>query len=391
VSEKPRGESKLWRKVLLGAALALVLLLLAAGGWLGANLLLKDPQPALLWTEADLPALPPAPDNGWLVFSNKRLGNPNVSSSLTALCDGKAHPSALAAWQEARKLRGDVVAVVSDRGNEARIDGLREAYLEPQFRDACPLDIEADCPWIPLLRTHQLVELSLLDRAMDGHFEEAFTGADLLARGDLSFVVSSRTLVSQMVGFAIVRRMMSLVDVLLAGYEDELAADRPVSAKTSALESIRKRLSTLDPVELSMRRSLIGEYQMVMRTLDLVEQSPSAAGIGGRWEPLAGLLYDRGATQRMFNDEYRSLMEFVEVPGKPEPVSKDPTQQWGWWFRNPVGKQWHGLTSVMAPMLARGKEDADDVILLSDAVIKRLAERIEAERARAAPSEGESP
>ncbi len=390
MSEKPGDETKLWRKVLLGAGLALVLVCLSAGGWLGANLLLKDPQPALLWTEADLPALPPASDNGWVVFSNKRLGNPTVSSSLTALCDGKAHPSALAAWQEARRLRGDVVAVVSERGNQARIDGLREAYLKPQFRDACPLDIEADCPWIPLLRAHQLVELSMLDRAMEGHFEDAFAGADLLAQGDLSLIVSSRRLLSQMVGFAIVRRMMSLVDVLLAGYEDELADDRPVSAKTSALESIRKRLSTLDPVELSMRRSLIGEYQMVVRTLDLVEQSPSAAGIGGRWEPLAGLLYDRGATQRRINDEYQALMEFVEVPGKPQPVSKDATEGWGWWLRNPIGKQLKGLTSIMAPTLARGKRDAADVILLRDAVIKRLAERIETERARTTPSEGET-
>jgi hypothetical protein len=351
---------------------------------------LKDPQPALLWTEADLPALPPAPDNGWLVFSNKRLGNPNVPSTLALLCDGKGHPSDLAAWQEARRLRGDIVSVVSDRGNEARIDALREAYLEPQFRDACPLDFEADCQWIPLLRAHQLVELSLLDRAMDGHFEQAFSGADLLAQGDLSFVVSSRTLVSQMVGFAIARRMMSLVDVLLAGYGDELAGAQPVSAKISTLESIHKRLSSLDPVELSMRRSLVGEYQMVVRTLDLVEQSPSAAGIGGKWEPLAGLLYDRGATQRLINDEYRALMEFVEVPGTPEPVSKDATEGWGWWLRNPIGKQLHGLTSVMAPTLARGKKDADGVILLRDAVIKRLAERIDAERTRAAPGEGET-
>lgn len=390
MSESLRGETRLWRKVLLGAGLALVLSILAAGGWFGANLLLKDPQPALLWTEADLPALPPASDNGWVVFSNKRPGNPTVSSSLTALCDGKAHPSAPAAWQEARRLRGDVVAVVSERGNQARIDALREAYLEPQFRDACPFDIEADCPWIPLLRAHQLVELSMLDRAMEGHFEDAFSGADLLARGDISFVVSSRSLISQMVGFAIVRRMMFLTDVLLAGCEDELAGGQPVSAKTSTLDSIRKRLSTLDPVELSMRRSLIGEYQRVVRTLDLVEQSPSAAGVGGRWEPLAGLLYDRGATQRLINDEYRSLMEFVEVPGTPEPVSKDPTQPWGWWLRNPIGKQLQGLTSVMAPTLARGKRDADDVILLRDAVVKRLAERIAAERARAAPSEGET-
>ena len=381
--------AKPWRKVLLGVGLAVVLLFVAAGGWLGANLLLKDPQPALLWTEADLPALPPAPDNGWLVFSKKRLGNPNVPSGLALLCDGKGHPSDLAAWQEARRLRGDIVSVVSDASNEARIDALREAYRKPHFQDACPLDFEADCQWIPLLRAHQLVELSLLDRAMDGHFEQAFSGADLLAQGDLSFVVSSRTLVSQMVGFAIARRMMSLVDVLLAGYEDELADAQPV--KTSTLESIRKRLSSLDPVGLSMRRSLIGEYQMVVRTLDLVEQSPSAAGIGGKWEPLAGLLYDRGATQRLINDEYRALMEFVEVPGTPEPVSKDATEGWGWWLRNPIGKQLKGLTSVMAPTLARGRSDAEALILLRDAVIKRLAERIEAERTRAAPGEGEDP
>ncbi len=45
----------------------------------------------------------------------------------------------------------------------------------------------------------------------------------------------------------------------------------------------------------------------------------------------------------------------------------------------------------MAPTLARGKKDAEALIPLRDAVSKRLAERIEAERARAAPSEGESP
>ncbi len=381
---------KPWRKVLLGAGLAVVLLLLAAGGWLGANLLLKDPQPTQLWSEADLPALPPASDNGWIVFSNRKLGNPTIPAGLASLCDGKAHPTPLAAWQEARSLRGEIVSVVSDSNNQARMDALRDAYLKPHFRDACPLDFEAGCQWIPMLRAHQLVELSLLDRAMDAHFEEALSGVDLLAQGDVSFVGSSRTLVSQMVGFATVSRMMSLVSVLLAGFEDELAAGRLVSVKASTLESIRERLSALDPAALTMRRSLVGEYQMVVRALDQVERSPSAAGIGGGWAPLAGFLYDRGATQRLVNEEYQALMKFVEVPGTPEPVSKDPTQPWGWWFRNPVGKQMYGLTSVMAPTLARGKRDADGVILLRDAVVKRLTERIAAERARAAQSAGEA-
>lgn len=355
------------KKVLVGVALTAGLLLLATGGWVAATLLLRDPAPSLLWTEADLPALAPEADNGWHTLQKKSLPRPSVPSTVVRLCDPAAHTTALDGWRAARTHRSDIVSAVSDPSNAAWIAALGEAYRKPHFQDACPLDFEKDCRWIDGLHAHQLVELSVLDSAMEGNFELAFPGVRLLSQGDLSFVVSTRTLLSQMVAFVLLRRTLTLLDVLMAGHDDELANHRPVAAPVPVLQEIRKQWVSLDPASLGMQRALVGEYTMMVKMVDLVEQSPSEYGVS----PLGGLLFDRADTLRTINDDYGLLKTFLEVPGTPLPELREPTGPF-WWLRNPIGKQLLQVAPVLAPTFERGKNEGKELLTLRDDVLKRL-------------------
>jgi hypothetical protein len=211
------------------------------------------------------------------------------------------------------------------------------------------------------------VELSVLDSALDGNFELAFPGVRLLAHGDLSFVVSARTLVSQMVAFVTLRRTLTLLDVLMAGHDDELASDRPVAAPLPVLEEIKKQWASLDPASLGMQRALIGEYRLVLKMVDMVDQSPSDYGVS----PLGRLLFDRAETLRIVNHEYELLKRFLEVPGTPAPEIRDHPGLF-WWLNNPLGKQMLQLAPVIAPTLERGTKEAKELVTLRDDVVKRL-------------------
>jgi hypothetical protein len=372
--DKPRTFGP-WRRVLLVAGLVVSLPLVGAGVWAGANLLGRESEPAHLWTEADLPKLPPDAENGWSAFADasRTLARPSIPDGLASACDIVGHGDAKGAWTDAKRDRDAVADTVKDRDNREWIEVVSRSYAMPAFADTCPIDLEADCRSLPYYHAHQLAELALLNQALEGAWNEAFSGTRLLVDGDFAFVVSTRSLLNQMIAFANASRTLELLEVLLAGYQEAGNDENRRDADAATFDKLSSSLMKLERSELGIQRSVMGEYIFHVRTLKVVEDVPAQVQIAEGWGPMGRVFFDRGATLRLLNEDFEGVMAFANKPGSAPPERPRFTETSMWWLRNPVGKIVLDTgRATLIPVLEKGIKEADDLIIHRDALRKRI-------------------
>jgi len=369
--------------VAIGAGLVVLLCLIAVGGWVGANALLHQEEPRELWTEKDMPPLPREAENGWWTFADgtSGLADADIPKPLTDLC-GVAAEDAPTAWRRVERRQDEIAEATRDPSNRPWIELLSRACAMPEFADACPIEAEEMCPALSFFRAHQAADLALLHRALSGRWDDAFSGTALLTRGDFAFAGSARTLIDQMVAFAMTSRLLDLLDVLLVGYDQRGEAEPGVRAST--WQELEQSLARPDAADLSMRRCVMGEYIFAVRALDRVGRAPAKSGIASNWGSLGILFFDRGGTLQLLNDEYRVVMEHAEGKGPPGRLPpKTYTDDTMWWLGNPVGKM--ALDTLRAHIIPRIQEGRKKGAAIT-ARREHIRKAVEARRAAPSPA-----
>ena len=373
--KKDTKQTPWWRRLLLGMALALLLLALVVGGWVGSNLALRHEEPKQLWTEADLPSLPAHEKNGWTTFNRESNSLGRVNSDVNKLVTSlhvSSHPSPSDAWKEVRSSESEIRTKTSDPSHRPWVELIGRTYAMPAFADACPLELEMDmkCNWLGLFRAHQLAELAMLTHALDGRWNEALVGTKRLAFGDAAFVQSSRSLLSQMIGIVNATHTVELVELLLAGYQQP--NERRAEVNPSTWIELTTALSSVKRSDLTMERAVMAEYLLYVRGLDVIAEDPRKAGMDG-WGSASGVFFDKGATLELLNQDFESLMEFTKKPGSPEPKRQRFTEGGLWWLRNPVGKLAMDLGRTdIVNFVKKGNRKADALISKRDAVLPKI-------------------
>lgn len=309
-----------------------ITLALGVGTFVVANTVFRPKPPKPLWTVADLPKLPKAADNGFVLLD--RLPGEKAIAEVprpirAILGDESATPAVR--WQAAEDAESDLGKLVS--ANTDALTRFARILRRPAFADDCGFGPEASCPTLMLLHLHQVVEAAALHAAVSGRRAAAFgTTADLLAM-DLHFAASGRSVLSMLISVLDLDRSARLVMTLLADPTE--AASPRTEALVSRLDGL---LATWDPKLADPERAVIGGYLDSVADVQFAENAEMKR-LRAKLGPLAPLLFDASDSIRRTQPYYRRLMAYARNPKTPRPKPiRDPLRKPLWWLFNPEGK-----------------------------------------------------
>jgi hypothetical protein len=335
---------------LLGTIVALVLF------WIAAQFLLRRPRPAMMFTQADLPALPSIADNGWEILKNDLgpTGQPQrVDKDLISLCDPKA--TFTDRWVRVVSNSSKLSTVAGHEHTQKWLKLIDKAASLPQFADACPLEFDAQCPRpMYLLTLHQMQEAVVLNDAITSHWEDAFARTVRMLRMDDLFLPSARATLEQAVARSLVHRSLKLVDVLLDGAADEQKGGRGPNAAQLAefARQIDPLVTRIREEDLSPMKTVIAEYLYSVYLIEHLNYFPQAKSSFVR-----DIFYDPNHTLEMLNGRFDQYVAFAQSNAT-SPAPEFP-QTWNWVLRNPIGhlalESTRGAIEIRVPAMVKDR------------------------------------
>lgn len=336
---------------------ALALLLLPPGLYLGINAALRGPAPPPAFTERDLPTLPPPDTNGWAVVAendHRAFRGIDTPTEVLALCRHEDETADRIPPHSEVTARLEVMrAFVARRVHEAAVAELHRALEKPTFVDACSLAIGADCPLTELARAHHLGESEVLIALVEGRGVEAIDEAGRLFRASLSYAGAPRSPVAAVLSVTLLRRDVELGARLVAGLEASAAPRTP--ELEAAVRAYAARYDQLAEAPLSMRTAIVGDY-VSMRSMVLpIFEGGGAAGTDLGLLGRVKVFTDPRDSMRRLDRYYVAMVAFAGGHGRATPPMPDSgAHARGWWLRNPGGKTLLDLgMSNMAPTVVR--------------------------------------
>ena len=338
-------------KIAVGATVAVLVL---AGAWVGAHVLRSAPAPH--WSDADLPPLPPAEENGW-----EQLRVRGFRAELEEPWNRLAGEGAEALWAESARTLGARAAIAAHREDAEAILAL------PRFVDACPARLSASCPTLEVLALIDVAALIATGHAHEGEWEEAIGSAARLVDRMGQLAASGRLLVTRMLGVVALREALS---VALA-----VARHTPVEVDLSALEGALE----LDEAAIELAPAFVGEYLFFRSAMEESREQP--------------LLIDRAQTDAMAVRLYGELRAFAEEPPAGPRPSREPYSEGPlWWVYNAGGKEMLDLMMAgdMTTLVDRYRDERAAMLEERDALRARLEAHAEA-RVQLGASRGDGP
>jgi hypothetical protein len=289
---------------------------LGVGVWLGATVYPQAiPEPR--WTEADLPSLPAASDNGWHSVTSEAL-ELAIPKSLGSLI-GSRELESERFWAQVERDAELLREFLASEGAQEALARIEDARREVAFADACALEVKSTCQLIAWHQSHDVALLQALALAQAGRSTEALTLVRALLRMSAAQLESARSVLSLLValdqlGDALHEAEMIVARIDRSGADAELRAE--LLAEVAAVE-----VDTLD-----LRAIVIGTYLHHRDALELTRDT---------W------FYSHASTVRrvdqMHERRYQAAVNgdvFAALGGE----ERSPTQSLGWWLHNPGGK-----------------------------------------------------
>jgi hypothetical protein len=333
-----------------------------------------SPEVEPLWTEADLPPLPPDEDNGWVVFG-EGIWAFRYESSLPSHIVGLARQdrdtkSPELSWMEARELRGDIEDCLDAEYHLASVSLLSVALSRPRFVDASGISWDRQqtrSPMMRLIDAYQIAVLDALSRATGGSWEGASASAARMVWRSFDLAISSRKLLTRALSLKLGRMSLDLAATLLEGWEAEDGARRGDPGDRTALADLCAAVEAFDPRDIDPWQPMIGEY------LGMVELLDKTALRSDDGEIVDMFLYDRDATLYTLNRWFEELERFARAPFfLDRPDFPRPTERSGWWLYNPIGKQLiSALGTYYGNRLRDLEADRRDLAAVRDDVLGR--------------------
>ena len=302
--------------------------------WAGAQVALRRPRPTLLFTEADLPKLPPPDENGWQIVKNEipSIGEPQrPDKEITEISDGKATFDGR--WSRAEGRAQKIADVARDEKTKRWLALIDKAAARPRFADACPMTFEPDCPRpLHLLALHQMQEATVLDDALSQRWNDAFSRVVKMVHVDTEFLPSARSTLTLAVARAEVHRTVKLVDILLDGAAHEKEQGRgPDGAQLIRFaRDIEPLFEKVHDEDMEPMRVVIAEYLFSVYAIEHLTDSAQ-----GRLSRGSSILYDPNHTLEMLNERFEKYVAFARSDGAGE-APKFPSNRL-WFLRNPYG------------------------------------------------------
>lgn len=363
---KPPFWRRAFRAIGLILAGAVVLMLI----WAGAQVLLRRPQPELLFTYADLPKVPPPEENGWDVLRLEihTIGEPQrPDKDITEICDGKA--TFTDRWPRAESRASKISALAQDETTKQWLALVDKAAARPRFADGCPIGFEPDCPRpLHMLALHQMQEAVVLHDALSQRWDDALKRAATMLRVDIDFLPSARSTLTQAVARAHLHRSLKLAELLLDGAASEKQNGRGPDAARLAqfardVDPLFKKIYEEDMAPL---RVVIAEYLFSVYAIQNLKDSPQ-----GKHSRSSTIFYDPGHALEMLNERFERYAAYARSGGAGKPPEFPRSRLW--FLRNPGGhlvlEATRGALENHVPSISK-----DNKLLLADqaALQKRL-------------------
>lgn len=276
---------------------------LGLAGWAVASFLHREPPHPPAFDEArDLPALPPASQNGWAVIAPHQYSffEPEPPSVIVWSDEG-APPRAR--WEEMRaeleewEPAPEVRAVLDD------------AYARPRFFMACELSLTEDCSVLGWLYADRAASGVALRDASLGWDEEALARAERLLRANRDALSQARTVLGALAASRLTMEAIELTALLgaIVAAREEGAAS-PVLLEQ--LDSLERALNELEPESWSFERAIIGEALIIRSAIDTLPASDTG------W---FGLTPDLARVARLSDEYLRGCIEYARNPARVAP------------------------------------------------------------------------
>lgn len=320
---------------------AAVFFLATYSGWVAAHWVFGAAREKPVWTEADLPPLPPANENGWHDAHEITISTPADLTQQVLDANGRGNVEAATEHRDA--IDG---FLLRDPAVHAKLEQLEAALDKPHFVDDCPLTLDARCNTVRWADTHRALLLRAYSfRWQDGN-AVAVESIDRTLRADIEAARTSRTAISHMVALTALQEALETAEALLGA---------PGAAPSKALENT---VSQLQPKDLDARRMVISEYVLIGR--------PDEKAMGEMLHLHPLMPCDAGRTDREIDRRARANYEGKPIP---EPAREGEF----WWVWNPRGKT---MIDVMAlewpPLLERVAQKQKDIGELQKSILKRI-------------------
>jgi len=333
-------------RVLSGVTLAVVLV------WLGVNAYpYAAPEP--LWTRRDLPAMPDESTNGWVVIINE-LELLELPRDLATLID-EAELDGQATWARVERDAAQLHAFLDTSAAREANDRLDAARQLPAFVVACEWD--EPCPLFTWSRAHDGALLRAIALAHAGELAESSLLLRDLIRMDSMMVDRGESLLTVVFGLKHLEQALYTADVIVAQLQPHTLDAQTRAALTELAAGVR----LVSPKAVDLRKVVIADYLYqveILKTLNGHADPRSTPALersaGPNW------LLNHALTLRELNERFERRYAAAIAGDKAAALGggrSEVNRPWGWWFRNPVGKQLLELLDFPSERYADGIDE----------------------------------
>jgi hypothetical protein len=289
-------------------------------------------EPELLWTVEDLPSVADDAENGWFVAT--AAAKHEIPEDLIVLLEPSEH-DAVQFWQRV-ELRADGLHefLATDTAREAseRIELVRRrpAFVDERARG----DSGSAIAWRGL---HRVAMLQAVDLALTGDVANSCLLLRDLIRMDVAHIASARSWISFLVALANLGDALDRADMIA----QRIGAEDTSGATKTALAELARVVRGVDVPAIDLENVVVGEYLSHVEALDSIDRDDPALLDQLEVPIWSRGFYSRALTLRTINARFEYRYEratehdtFAALGGD----ERSPKQDFGWWFRNPVGK-----------------------------------------------------
>ncbi len=347
VSGAPKFQGK--KSLYVAAVLAAVPLLLIAV-WLGMNLV-KHSVPPPLFTEVNLAPVPPADTNGCSVIYDNQVYNEFFTRDI---CDINLFSNASAMELFLDKTRGEytVAKTLAARDDVKKMMGFyRDIIRMPVFADMVKPEPADAQKYRVYLALHNSITAVMIARMQEKRYGEAFRLMKDQVSLNIRYIQSARSMTNYLGAMRAYEKTLNILKSMM----NQFTGDRRMGGDVVAVSrEIADLIRTLNPHSVPLSQIVMFEYILSWKQNfnPAVRHPEASVHQGMKRKALA--FFDRGLTQKLFNERWKKLYEFARRPtdATPEEVRKLQEQRFTarrfWWFHNAVGKKY--LDSVPIPV-----------------------------------------
>lgn len=348
---KLKGKSSVYIIALLVAIPALVIIV-----WLGMNLR-KHPVPKPLFTEVNLPPMPPEDSNGYAYLYDNQIFNEYAQKDI-----GDINFLRNAATMEIflDKTRGEynIAKTLAEHDDVKKMLGLyRDIIKKPVFADMEKPDTGDAQKVRVYIAMHNSITDALITRMQEKKYNEAFTLMRDQLNLNIQYSKSARSVINYITSLQTYDKSLNILKSMLNQFS---GTTKMGNESIATCREIGEMMRMFNPQNIPLAQFVMFEYiDLWKQKFDPSVQHPEGSVYQGmKYKPL--VFFDRGLTRQMFDQRWKKIYELAKNPtdNNLAELKKIQEQRYTdrrfWWFYNAVGNKY--LDSIASPMYQRFQE-----------------------------------